>query len=171
MHQSRRHRLRRTSSSPSQIVAASWTPFSPYSIFKLTAVGSFCFWAVFGTDLWRISGQYSCPGFPPSFPRVAQAGRLPGGTKPRCQIHVLIKNHDAKYTPGPRKTTTRNTRVRRSKWGHCDWPLGRLWYRRCWVSDARLLLISSTASSRCSAPNRRNGMMTARRISIGDLAR
>ncbi len=69
----------------------------------------------------------------------------------RCGRHANSGFCDASDTSAPAKSATRTTRLQA-----ClpSWR-GTLWCARCWVSDARLLLISSTASSRRSAPNRR----------------
>ena len=89
-----------------------------------------------------------------------------------------LPNRDASYTPFS-ESATRTTRIRRWKLRRqlhvCRRRLrsrtGTLWCACCRVSDARLLLVSSTASSPTLGAKSPGRTMTARRNSIGDLAR
>jgi len=106
----------------------------------------------FGSDLWRSPsnrcGPSKCIMFLMTYGCDCGSGGLP--------------NRDASYTPFAESATpaTRLIALKLRRQLHvCRRRLrsrtGTLWCARCWVSDARLLLVSSTASSQISAQNRR----------------
>lgn len=89
-----------------------------------------------------------------------------------------VRNRDASYTSFSESATptTRLSALKVRRQLHVCWRrlrsrTGTLWCARCWVSDARLLLVSSTASSPKLGAKSPGRTMTARRNSIGDLAR
>ena len=105
---------------------------------------SFALSCYFGSDLWRLPTNRCGPCEFSMFSMTY--GR-------DCESDAL-RNRDASYTSFS-ESATRTTRIR------CLGPRrqlhvgrrrlrsrrGTLWCARCWVSDARLLLVSSTASS------------------------
>jgi hypothetical protein len=113
---------------------------------------TFAFSCYFGSDLWRLpSNRYG----PCEFSMFSMAyGR-------DCESDAL-RNRDASYTPFS-ESATRATRLsalklrRQLHVRRCRLRsrTGTLWCARCWVSDARLLLVSSTASSQIPAQIRR----------------
>ena len=122
----------------------------------------------FGSDLWRLpSNRYG----PCEFSMFSMAYR-------RDSESDALRNRDASYTPFS-ESATRTTRLSapnlRRQLHVCRRRLrsrtGTIWCARCWVSDARLLLVSSTASSPKLGAKSPGRTMTARRNSIGDLAR
>ena len=117
-----------------------------------TAAFLLCFRYYFGSDLWRLPSNRCDPSEFSMFSMTY--GR-------DCESDGL-RNRDASYTSFA-ESATRTTRLLalklRRQLHACRRRLrsrtGTLWCARCWVSDARLLLVSSTVSSQISAQNRR----------------
>ncbi len=132
------------------------------------AASSLCSHKYFGSDLWRLRSKWCGPcefaTFSITYGRDCESGAL--------------RNRDAGYTPFAESATrpTRLSALKLRRQLHMSRRrlrsrTGTLWCARCWVSDARLLLVSSTASSPMLGANSPGRTMTARRNSIGDLAR